>query len=44
LVTAGQFDEAVAAIRAGIAYVNVHTTLVGSGEIRGQLRAGDGHK
>jgi len=44
LVTAGQFDEAVAAIHAGIAYVNVHTTLVGSGEIRGQLRAGDGHK
>ena len=44
LVTSGEFDEAVAAIRAGMAYVNVHTTLVGSGEIRGQLRAGGGHK
>ena len=34
---AGEFDELVDAIRAGAAYVNVHTTTYGSGEIRGQL-------
>jgi hypothetical protein len=37
LITAGQLDEVIAAIRAGVAYGNVHTTAVGSGEIRGQL-------
>lgn len=36
-VTAGQFDELVAAIRAGATYVNVHSTLYPGGEIRGQL-------
>ena len=33
----GQFDEIVAAIRAGVAYVNVHSATFGGGEIRGQL-------
>jgi hypothetical protein len=41
LVGAGQFDELVAAIRAGVTYVNVHTTVasggVPGGEIRGQI-------
>jgi hypothetical protein len=37
LIAAGQLDEVIAAIRAGVAYGNVHTTAVGSGEIRGQL-------
>lgn len=41
LVGAGQFDELVAAIRAGVTYVNVHTTAasggVPGGEIRGQI-------
>ena len=36
-VTAGQFDEFVAAIRAGKAYVNVHSSLYPGGEIRAQL-------
>lgn len=37
LIAAGEFDELVAAIRAGVTYVNVHTTAVPAGEIRGQL-------
>jgi hypothetical protein len=39
-IAAGQFDELVAAIRAGAAYANVHTTTWPAGEIRGQLRGG----
>jgi CHRD domain len=35
----GEFDELVAAIRSGTAYVNVHSTLWPSGEIRGQFEA-----
>ena len=36
-ITAGQFDELVAAITAEATYVNVHTTLYPGGEIRSQL-------
>jgi hypothetical protein len=36
-IAAGEFDEVVEALRAGIAYANVHTTLFPGGEIRGQL-------
>jgi hypothetical protein len=32
------FDELLAKIRTGNAYVNVHTVAVGSGEIRGQIK------
>lgn len=38
-VSAGEFAELVAAIRAGVAYVNVHSSTFGGGEIRGQLRS-----
>jgi hypothetical protein len=39
-ITAGELAEVVAAIRAGFAYVNVHTTpLNPGGEIRGPIRA-----
>jgi hypothetical protein len=43
-IAAQDFDKVVRAIRAGAAYVNVHSTLFGPGEIRGQLRKGGGHK
>jgi CHRD domain len=36
-ITAGQFAELLAAIRAGTTYVNVHSTLYQGGEIRAQL-------
>jgi hypothetical protein len=42
-ILAGEFDEVLAAIRAGYAYVNVHATpLNPGGEIRGQFRANRG--
>lgn len=37
-VEPGQFDELIAAIRAGVAYVNVHSSTFPGGEVRGQLR------
>jgi hypothetical protein len=36
-IAAGEFAEFVAAIRAGVTYANVHTTLHPGGEIRAQL-------
>ena len=36
-ITAGQFDEFVAAIRAGVTYANVHSMMWPGGEIRAQL-------
>ncbi len=41
-VAAGEFDDLVRAIRAGVAYANVHTTTYAPGEIRGQLGKGGG--
>jgi hypothetical protein len=37
-IDAGQFDELLAAIRAGATYANVHSTLFPPGEIRGHVR------
>lgn len=40
---ASELEELVAALRAGVAYVNVHTNLSPGGEIRGQIRTGHHH-
>jgi hypothetical protein len=42
-IAAGEFGELVAAIRAGMTYLNVHSTLYPTGEIRGQLESGHRH-
>jgi hypothetical protein len=36
-IAATELDELIAAIRAGIAYPNVHSTKFPNGEIRGQF-------
>jgi len=40
-VAASEFAEALAAIRGGVAYVNVHSLKFPGGEIRGQLKDDD---
>jgi len=40
-IAAGELDEIVAAIRAGRAYANVHSTIFPGGEIRGQINDRD---
>lgn len=37
-IAAGEFEEALQAIRSGNTYANVHSTLFPGGEIRGQIR------
>ena len=41
-INAGEYDKLVTAIRAGVTYANVHTTVNAPGEIRGQIGHG-GH-
>lgn len=42
-IAAGEFDEVLRAIKAGVTYANVHSSMFGGGEIRAQLddRGGD---
>jgi CHRD domain len=40
-IAAGEFDEVVDAIRAGVTYVNVHSDAFRGGEIRAQLEDDD---
>ncbi len=37
-IAPAEFAELVTAIRAGVAYVNVHSSLFTAGEVRGQMR------
>jgi hypothetical protein len=43
-ILAGEFAEFVAALRKDLAYANVHTSLSGSGEIRGQIKRWGSHR
>ncbi|SCL20092.1 CHRD domain-containing protein [Micromonospora rhizosphaerae] len=40
-IDAGEFDELVDAIEAGVTYANVHTAVRTGGEIRGQINSDD---
>jgi hypothetical protein len=40
-IAAGEFAELVRAIKGGVTYVNVHTSLYAGGEIRGQIKLDD---
>ena len=43
-IAAGEFEEFVQAIRAGVTYVNVHSVAFPGGEIRAQICRHGGHK
>jgi hypothetical protein len=42
-IAAGDLAAVLRAMRRGDTYANMHTAAHGGGEIRGQIRAGDGH-
>jgi CHRD domain len=43
-ISAGEFEEFVKAIRAGVTYVNVHSVAFPGGEIRSQIGSHRGHR
>ena len=42
-IDVGDLDSALEAVRAGLAYANMHTANFAGGEIRGQVRRGNGN-
>jgi hypothetical protein len=42
-IAAGEITEVIRAMRAGVTYANVHTSVFGGGEIRGQIGHGRGN-
>jgi CHRD domain. len=42
-ITPGDLDSALEAVRDGLSYANMHTTMFTGGEIRGNVRRGGGH-
>lgn len=42
-ISAGELDELLAAIRAGVTYVNVHSTRWPGGEVRSQINGNSSH-
>jgi len=42
-IAAGDLDSALEAVRDGLSYANMHTTMFGGGEIRGNVQRGGGH-
>jgi hypothetical protein len=41
-ISAGEFQELLRAMRTGVTYANIHSTVYPGGEIRGQIRVRDG--
>lgn len=43
-ISAGELDELISAVRAGVTYVNIHSTRWPGGEIRSQIDGNSGHE
>jgi hypothetical protein len=42
-IAPGDLNSALEAVRDGVSYANMHTTMFPASEIRGQVRRGEGH-
>jgi hypothetical protein len=42
-ITPGDLNSALEAVRSGLSYANMHTTMFPGGEIRGDVQRGSGH-